>query len=240
MTYLNAVAESMTGWSRGEAAGHPIEEVFRIIDATTREAAQNPMASAIRQGKTVGLTANCVLIRRDGGEVDIEDSAAPIHDRRGRVTGAVMVFRDVTTTRAMSLKMSYLAQHDSLTDLPNRVLLNDRLAQAITLAQRNRKKLAVLFLDVDRFKNINDALGHDIGDHVLQSVAQRLLAGVRSTDTVSRQGGDEFVILLSEVTHAEDAAVSADKILLALSTPYNSRPTRTAPHREHRYRHLSR
>ena len=221
VTYLNAVAESMTGWSREEAAGHPIEQVFRIVDGTTRESAQNPMALAIRDNKTVGLTANCVLIRRDGGEVAIEDSAAPIHDRRGQVTGAVMVFRDVSTTRAMSLKMSHLAQHDSLTDLPNRVLLNDRLTQAITLAHRNRKNLALLFLDVDRFKNINDSLGHDIGDHLLQTVAQRLLACVRSTDTVSRQGGDEFVVLLSEVTHAQDAAVSADKILLALSAPYN-------------------
>ena len=221
VTYLNAVAESMTGWSRKEAAGHPIEEVLRIIDATSREAAQNPMALVIRENKTLGLTANCVLIRRDGGEVAIEDCAAPIHDRRGQVTGAVMVFRDVSMAREMSLRMSYLAHHDSLTDLPNRVLLHDRLTQAIAQARRNRIKLALLFLDVDRFKNINDSLGHEVGDHLLQTVAQRLLACVRSTDTVSRQGGDEFVILLSEVTHAQDAAVSADKILLALSTPYD-------------------
>ena len=219
VTYLNAVAESMTGWSRGEAAGHPIEEVFRIIDATTREAAPNPMALAIRENTTVGLTSNCVLICRVGGEFAIEDSAAPIHDRRGQATGAVMVFRDVSMARAMSLRMSHLAQHDSLTDLPNRVLLNDRLTQAIAQARRSRKQLALLFLDVDRFKNINDSLGHDVGDHLLQAVAQRLLACVRSTDTVSRQGGDEFVILLSEVTHTKDAAVCAEKILLALSTP---------------------
>jgi diguanylate cyclase (GGDEF)-like protein/PAS domain S-box-containing protein len=220
VTYLNAVAEGMTGWPRGEAAGHPIEEVFRIIDATTREVAPNPMALAILEDKTVGLAANCVLICREGGEVAIEDSAAPIHDRRGQVTGAVMVFRDVSMARAMSLRMSHLAQHDSLTDLPNRVLLNDRINQAIARARRNRKQLALLFLDVDRFKNINDSLGHDVGDHLLQAVAQRLLACVRSTDTVSRQGGDEFVILLSEVTHTKDAALSAEKILLALSTPY--------------------
>ena len=178
------------------------------------------MALAIREDKTVGLTPNCVLIRRDGVEAAIEDSAAPIHDRRGQVTGAVMVFHDVSAARALSLRMSYLAQHDSLTDLPNRALLNDRLTQAMALAHRHRRKLAVLFLDVDRFKHINDSLGHDIGDRLLQSVAQRLLACVRSSDTVSRQGGDEFVILLSEVTHAEDAAVSAEKILLALSAPH--------------------
>jgi len=221
VTYLNVVAEGMTGWSREEAAGHPIEKVFRVVDASTREPAPNPMALAIRENKTVCLTPNCVLIRRDGVEAAIEDSAAPIHDRRGRVTGAVMVFHDVSTTRALSLRMSYLAQHDSLTELPNRALLNDRLTQAIALAHRHKQKLAVLFLDVDRFKHINDSLGHDVGDRLLQLVAQRLLRCVRNSDTVSRQGGDEFVILLSEVTDAEDAAVCAEKILQALSTPYH-------------------
>ena len=220
VTYLNAVAESMTGWSREEAAGHPLEEVFRIIDSTTRKAVQNPMVLAIRESKTVGLTPNCVLIRRDGVEAGIEDSAAPIHDRRGQVTGAVMVFRDVSKARALALRMSYLAQHDSLTDLPNRILFNDRLTHALGLARRRRQKLAVLFLDVDRFKHINDSLGHAIGDRLLQSVAQRLLDCVRRSDTVSRQGGDEFVILLSEVAHPEDAAVSAEKILQAMSAPH--------------------
>jgi diguanylate cyclase (GGDEF)-like protein/PAS domain S-box-containing protein len=221
VTFLNVVAESMTGWSRDEAAGRPLEEVFRVIDAVTRGIVQNPMALAIRENKTVGLTPNCILVRRDGVEAYIEDSAAPIHDRRGQVTGAVIVFHDVGAARALPLRMSYLAQHDSLTDLPNRMLLSDRLTQAIALAHRSGKKLAVLFLDIDRFKHINDSLGHAIGDRLLQSVAQRLLACVRRSDTVSRQGGDEFVILLPEVAHAGDAAAIADVILLALSTPHH-------------------
>jgi diguanylate cyclase (GGDEF)-like protein/PAS domain S-box-containing protein len=220
VTYLNVVAERMTGWSNKQSAGRPLEQVFRIIDGNTCETAENPMAVAMRENKTVGLTPNCVLIRRDGVEAPIEDSAAPIHDRRGHVTGAVIVFRDVSTARARALKMSYLAQHDSLTDLPNRVLFNDRLTQAMALAHRHKSKLAVLFLDVDRFKHINDSLGHAIGDRVLQSMAQRLLACVRTSDTISRQGGDEFVILLPEVTYAQDAAVIADKILLELSTAH--------------------
>jgi diguanylate cyclase (GGDEF)-like protein/PAS domain S-box-containing protein len=220
VTYLNVVAEGLTGWSRAEAAGHPVEEVFHIIDATTREAVRNPMALAIHENRTVGLTSNCVLIRRDGVEAAIEYSAAPIRDRRGQVTGAVMVFHDVSMARAVSLRMSYLAQHDSLTELPNRMLFSDRLTGAIAMAHRYRRKLAVLFLDVDRFKHINDSLGHDIGDRLLQSIARQLRACVRSSDTVSRQGGDEFVILLTEVTHAQDAAVSAEKILQALRTPH--------------------
>jgi diguanylate cyclase (GGDEF)-like protein/PAS domain S-box-containing protein len=221
VTYLNAVAESLTGWANGEALGRTLEEVLRIVDATTREAAANPLLLAIRDNKTVALAPNCVLIRRDGKENAIEDSTAPIHDRRGQVIGAVMVFHDVSAARAMTLKMSHLAQHDSLTDLPNRVLLNDRLSEAIALSRRYRRKLAVLFLDLDRFKHINDALGHVVGDGLLQSVGRRLFTCVRSSDTVSRLGGDEFVVLLWEVKNAQDAAITADKILQALREPHH-------------------
>jgi len=136
------------------------------------------------------------------------------------VTGAVIVFHDVSVARAMSLRMSYLAQHDFLTELPNRMLLNDRLTQAIASAHRHRTSLAVLFVDVDNFKHINDTQGHAIGDQLLKSIAQRLVACVRHSDTVSRQGGDEFLVLLSEVGRAKDAAVSADKVLAAVNTPH--------------------
>ncbi len=220
VTYLNSVAETLTGWPHVEAVGHPLEEVFRIIDGITRAEARNPMAFAIRENKTVTLTPNCILIRRDGAESPIEDSAAPIHDRHGQVTGAVVVFHDVSAARATTLRMAYLAQHDSLTDLPNRSLLNDRLTEAMSLAHRYRRQLAVLFLDVDRFKHVNDSLGHEVGDRLLQSIAQRLLGCVRASDTVSRQGGDEFVVLLSELAHAEDATVCADKILEVLRIPH--------------------
>jgi diguanylate cyclase (GGDEF)-like protein/PAS domain S-box-containing protein len=221
ITYLNPVAESMTGWSPQEAFGQPLQNVLRMIDGDSREPAMNPLAMAILHNKAVGLSANCVLIRRDGYESAIEDTAAPIHDRRGHVTGAVIVFHDVSVARAMSLRMSYLAQHDFLTELPNRMLLNDRLTQAIASAHRHRTSLAVLFVDVDRFKHINDTLGHAIGDQLLKSIAQRLVACVRSSDTVSRQGGDEFLVLLSEVGHADDVARSADKILAAVSAPHH-------------------
>jgi diguanylate cyclase (GGDEF)-like protein/PAS domain S-box-containing protein len=220
VTYVNAVAEGLTGWPRKEAAGRPLAEVFRIVSAGSREVAPDPMGLAIREDRTVGLTPNCILIRRDGVEMSIEDSVAPIHDRRGKVTGAVMVFRDVTAAQAMSRKMSHLAQHDSVTDLPNRVLLNDRLVQAMAMAQRNGKKLALLYLDVDHFKHINDTAGHAVGDQLLQSISKRLLDCVRSSDTVSRQGGDEFAVLLSEVAYAQDAAVTAEKILAALSAAH--------------------
>jgi diguanylate cyclase (GGDEF)-like protein/PAS domain S-box-containing protein len=220
ITYLNAVAETLTGWPLAQAQGLALDQVFRLVDATTRQPVDNPMLLAQSENRMVRLTPNCLLIRRDGAEASIEDSATPIHDRRGQVTGAVMVFRDVTAARALTQRLAWLAQHDSLTDLPNRSLLNDRLGQAIARAERQHQPLAVLYLDIDRFKHVNDSLGHGVGDRLLQAVAQRLSACVRASDTVSRQGGDEFVVLLSEIAHERDAVVTAEKILFSLSQPY--------------------
>ena len=220
VTYLNLVAETMTGWAREEALGRPLAEVFRIIDGTTRVVAANPARRAMEEDRTVGLAADCVLVRRDGVESPVEDSAAPIHNRDGRVSGAVIVFHDVSQSRAIVLKMAHLAQHDFLTGLPNRVLLTERLSQAIGLAHRHRKQVALLFLDLDNFKRINDTLGHVIGDQLLQLVADRLTACVRATDTVCRQGGDEFVILLAEIEQPQDAAHIAEKLRVALAVPH--------------------
>jgi diguanylate cyclase (GGDEF)-like protein/PAS domain S-box-containing protein len=213
ITFLNMVAEQMSGWQRQDAFGRPMSEVFRILDATTRELVPDSTEMALGRDHTLHLPANCILIRRDQVEIPIEDSVAPIHDREGRATGAVIVFRDVSAAQAMALQMTHSAQHDFLTGLPNRMLFNDRVSHAITLAPRHEKKVAVLFLDLDGFKHINDSLGHPTGDRLLQSIAQRLVSCVRLSDTVSRQGGDEFVILLSEIEQAEDAAVAARRML---------------------------
>jgi diguanylate cyclase (GGDEF)-like protein/PAS domain S-box-containing protein len=217
ITYLNPVAEGMTGWSRAEALGRPLEEVVQIVDASSRVRVHDPMALAVLENRVVGLVPNCVLVRRDGAEAAIEDSVAPILDRAGCVAGAVMVLRDVGESRAKSLRHAYQAQHDDLTKLSNRFLLHDRLQQAISMARRHGQKVGVLFLDVDRFKEINDALGPYVGDGLLQSVACRLLESVRDSDTVSRMGGDEFVVLLSEIAKAVDASVCADRILSAIA-----------------------
>ena len=131
-----------------------------------------------------------------------------------------MVTHDVTVAREQSQKLARLALHDSLTDLPNRTLLNDRLDQAMMRARRGGGAVAVLFIDLDRFKHINDSLGHAVGDELLRSVARRLQACVRGSDTVSRQGGDEFLILLAGVVHPHDAAVCAEKIIAALEAPH--------------------
>jgi diguanylate cyclase (GGDEF)-like protein/PAS domain S-box-containing protein len=220
IAFLNSVAERMTGWPSQEALGRPMSEVFRILDATTRETVANPMDLAIEQDRTMHLPLNCILVRRDGVEIPIEDSVAPIHNREGQPTGAVIVFRDVSTAHAMAEQMAHSAKHDFLTGLPNRMLLNDRISQAIALAQRHGNQVALLFLDLDGFKYINDSLGHPTGDKLLQSIAKQLVGSVRASDTVSRQGGDEFILLLLDVKHPEDSARVTRKILDAIAKPH--------------------
>ena len=217
ITFLNVVAEKITGWSWNDANKRPMAEVFHVIDATSRVTTPNRMDLAVAENHTVYLPSNCILVRRDGGEVPIEDSASPIHDRDGRASGAVVVFRDVSAAREMAREITHSAEHDFLTGLPNRMVLSDRVDQAIALAPRHDNKIAVLFLDLDGFKHVNDSLGHPIGDRLLQSVARRLVDCVRTSDTVSRQGGDEFVVLLSDAERWQDAEVTARRILRAVA-----------------------
>jgi diguanylate cyclase (GGDEF)-like protein/PAS domain S-box-containing protein len=218
--YLNIAAERMTAWSRGEARGRPIADVLEIVDSVTGRPVDNPLDYILRGDVATGLAGECVLIDRHGTHIPIEDSAAPIRDWDQRLVGAVMAFRDISRNVALTSEMRHLAQHDFLTNLPSRVLLNDRVALAISLAKRSKMYPVLLFLDLDKFKHINDSLGHSVGDQLLQAVAERLLGCVRTSDTVSRYGGDEFVILLADERHPQDAALTAEKILHALSTPF--------------------
>jgi diguanylate cyclase (GGDEF)-like protein/PAS domain S-box-containing protein len=220
VTFVNPIAEKLLGWSSADALGRHVSEVFQVLDATSRERLAPQMERAIQNGRTIILPANCVLVRPDGRELPIEDSAAPIRDLHGAFAGMVVVFHDVSEARAITQKMSHLAEHDVLTSLPNRALLNDRLEHGITLARRHGRQMAVLFIDLDHFKHVNDTLGHMVGDQILKAVAQRIGPCIRHSDTVGRQGGDEFIVLLSEVARAEDAGLIAEKIRLAVVEPY--------------------
>lgn len=217
VTHINSVAEDLTGWRRAEAIGRPLEEILQIVDHAAGKLTISHAGGVNLDNQTPHLASTCTLIRRDGSESAIEHSATPMYDRLGLVTGAAIVLRDVSAARATSLRMSHLATHDALTNLPNRVLLSDRLARALALGRRHRRKVAVLFLDIDRFKHFNDSLGHLLGDELLQTVARQLAMCVRSSDTVSRYGGDEFVVVLAELEHAVDAAIGAQKIVAALA-----------------------
>jgi len=221
ISFLNPSAERMTGWPLHEAVGRPLGETFRIIDATTREPAVDPITKSAAGDNVGEIPANCVLIQRDGREIFIEDSVATIYDRGGKVDGSVLVFRDVSAARVLAARVAHLAEHDVLTGLPNRFLFNDRLNQAIARAHRDSKLLTVLFLDLDGFKHVNDSLGHSAGDKLLQSIAEQLVACVRAPDTVSRPGGDEFILLLQDVEHAQDAEITARRILKSLGEAHS-------------------
>ncbi|WP_301583509.1 sensor domain-containing protein [Halomonas alkaliantarctica] len=218
--YMNLAAEQMTGWKLEQAQGRSIDQIMPLIHDNSSAACQNPVSLVLKHSVPVSMVPGTMLVRRNGSTVAIEDSAAPIREPNGKISGAVIVFHDVTAALALAINMSYLAHHDALTQLPNRVLLNDRIEHAISLAERRGSSLAVLFLDLDKFKNINDSLGHTVGDSLLQSVAQRLSACVRHSDTVSRSGGDEFVLLLTECRNTQDAALTAHKLLVSVADSY--------------------
>ena len=219
VTFVNSAAETMTEWSATEAAGRPVTEVIHLLDDKPLPRPERP-GGASRADRVAQLQADCVLVRRSGTEVPIAGSVAQIWDRAGRANGEVMVFRDASAARAQAEEMSHSARHDFLTGLPNRMFFEDRLTSAIAIAPRHRKKVAVLFIDLDGFKHVNDSLGHSMGDKLLQSVARRLLECVRGSDTVSRQGGDEFTVLLSEIELPQDAAISARRMLAAIAEPH--------------------
>lgn len=220
VTYLNPVAETMTGWSKDDAIGKPVLEVFRILNESTRKLAANPVDVVLAHGQVCGLANHTMLIAKTGEEFAIEDSAAPIKNEEGEMLGVVLVFHDVSNAKQMAEKMSYLAEHDFLTDLPNRLLLTDRITQALNAAKRKSTRVAIIYLDIDHFKKVNDTLGHEVGDQLLKFLSRKLQSCIRSTDTISRQGGDEFVILLSEVDDAMAPAEIAQKLLNATSDYY--------------------
>lgn len=219
VTYMNQVAEDMTGWPFSEAKGKRFTSIFQVLDASTRKTANNPVERAIRDNCTVALASNSVLVRRGGDEVAIEDSAAPIHNRYGRVTGAVIVFHDVKFSQAVTDRMAYLATHDALTGLPNRTALTERFFHAVALARRHHRQVALLFVDLDNFKEVNDTLGHEAGDQLLINLSQVLLSCVRKTDTVCRYGGDEFVVMLSDIEQLNHPERMAEKLRKAVSAP---------------------
>ena len=342
--YLNPVAEELSGWGNEEAQGKPVKLIFDVINEYTRNVVENPVEECLRKVGVVALANHTILIRRDGTEMSIEDSAAPILNRDGEVIGAVLVFHDVTEkakirnekqqlssileatpdfvsistvdgkqvymnqagkrmlgirdegdvaglamldaypgwirgfmeneaiplvvengvwegetallsrdgteipvsqviiahknadgkvkflstiARDVSERKHFEAQllhqatHDALSGLPNRLLFHDRLGQALAQAGRAEGMIAVMLLDLNRFKTINDTLGHDTGDLLLKEVAHRLAGCLREKDSIARWGGDEFAFLLPDLDHPEAAAEVATKVLGALSYPFD-------------------
>jgi diguanylate cyclase (GGDEF)-like protein/PAS domain S-box-containing protein len=196
--YINPVAEDLTGWTQAEAEGKLLDEVFQLLQDETREPVENPVFQALRENQIVGLEGDTFLVSRSGREIAIDDSAGPIRDRQGQTVGAVMVFHDVTHARQLTRQVFWQAMHDPLTGLVNRRAFEHRLEQAIQSAQLGSSVHVLCYLDLDRFKIVNDTCGHKVGDELLRQITALMQAHIRKTDTLARLGGDEFGILLQQ------------------------------------------
>ncbi len=215
--YLNPVAEKLTGWSEKDALNQDIGKIFCLENAGD---VANLIMECLRSSSVVKVRETVCVVGRRGEKTSAEVAVAPIVSKDGQASGAVLVSHDVSLAKLMASQMEFQATHDSLTTLPNRALLIDRLKQAISRAPWNSKYIAVLFLDLDRFKLVNDTRGHDIGDELLQQVANRLSSCLRKGDTVSRLGGDEFVIVLHDLARIEDIQGLAEKIISVFRRPF--------------------
>jgi len=215
--YLNPVAERVTGWSNSEAQGRLLTEVLPLTHEASRIPIESPATVALRTGQVVNLTEQSLLINRDGQEFHIEDSAAPIFDRDNRVIGAVLVFHDATRERRMAQQMSWEATHDNLTGLVNRREFAERLNNLLSSGNADSRQHALLYLDLDQFKVINDTCGHDAGDELLRQLSRLLLQSVPTNSSLARLGGDEFGVLLENVS-IEQAREIADQLLSTISS----------------------
>jgi diguanylate cyclase (GGDEF)-like protein/PAS domain S-box-containing protein len=219
---LNPVAVSLTGWTQNEAVGLPLDEVFHVINQSTLRPIKNLAQRAIHEDKTIieELNIHSMLISKNEQRYSIELSVSPIRNNDGYILGCVLVFHNITEKNQLMEQIAWQAGHDTLTKLPNRTLLSDRIGQAIAHALRQEQLLLVCFMDLDGFKAVNDQHGHEMGDKLLIEVARRLTNVVRSDDTVSRLGGDEFVLLLSELRSSDEVDILISRILEEMARPF--------------------
>ena len=195
--YINPVAQDLTGWDMRSARGVEVDDIMMIVNEHTRASVENPVIRCLKEGRIITLAENSVLITRNGDEVPIQDSAAPIRDRIGNIVGSVMVFHDVSKESRLFRQLSYQASHDALTGLINRSEFENRLIAALEETRNNSEEAhALLYVDLDQFKVVNDTFGHTAGDALLRQLSEEIQKNIRSTDLLSRLGGDEFGILL--------------------------------------------
>jgi diguanylate cyclase (GGDEF)-like protein/PAS domain S-box-containing protein len=219
VTFMNPVAESLTGWNPDESIKKPLNDVFSIRGEEHGEPIKILVKNVLRQKDWI-FPKQSVLLVKNGAKLPIDLNAAFIKDDREETTGVVLVFRDITERKEHEKQLREQAIHDPLTKLPNRILFFDRLALAIAGAQRTQQKIAVMMLDLDHFKKVNDSMGHSTGDQLLKSVADRLETLKRKSDTVARLGGDEFMLLFPEIPRAEVASEIARRVLGAFQKAF--------------------
>lgn len=213
VTFMNQMAETLSGWTLQEALGCPIEQILNLVYETNPTEVESLVTRVLREKMIIEVEQDTVLITRTGQSMPINDSAAPIRNDDGDIIGIVIIFRDVTARKQVEQQLRHLAMHDPLTGLPNRMHFTDRLNIAFEYSRRHEDyRFAVLFIDLDRFKVINDSLGHLFGDKLLVEIAKRLKNSLRSNDTIARLGGDEYAILVTDITDMRDVMHVAERI----------------------------
>lgn len=213
--FLNPVAEQLTGWSLADAQGRPHEEVFRIHDSQSDEVLPSPVTRCLREQTITSLDEGAVLLSRQGERHEVQDSAAPVRTVDGHIIGAVLVFQNVTHARNLQRELSYNASHDALTGLYNRLKFEQELNAAWQQAQAGTIQHALCFIDLDRFKVVNDSAGHAAGDLLLRELGTLLRDSLRGSDAVARIGGDEFALLLRDCDLVQAETV-AEKIIASI------------------------
>ncbi|KYC43906.1 hypothetical protein WA1_01775 [Scytonema hofmannii PCC 7110] len=217
---MNPLAEVLTACAQHEVTNKELASVLISADKETREEIENLARQVLQEGISLNLPKNCILYAKDSREINIEGSITPICDDNGHIKGAVLVFQDITQRKQVEAELLRNAFYDTLTGLPNRALFLERLGQAFERSQRiNDYQFAVLFLDLDGFKTINDSFGHCTGDRLLVEIARRLESCLRGCDTVGRFGGDEFVVLVEDIKDVADAINVAQRIQNSLKLP---------------------
>ncbi|MBE0581626.1 PAS domain S-box protein [Devosia sp.] len=213
---MNPAAELLTGFASTEAIGKDVRSIFTLRDGMTGDMQECPVAKCLASDQPVHLDDDMILVSRDGAERDIRCTAAPVRTPAGALTGAVLVFQDVTQSRTMQRELAHSATHDDLTDLPNRAAFERVLNGAIGSARDGGRRHCLLYIDLDRFKPVNDSAGHAAGDALLKQVAQTIRGSCRSHDVAARIGGDEFAVLLTDCP-LEGGQRIADKIVRAIA-----------------------
>ncbi len=216
ITYINPVGEQMTGWTNEQASTRSLDDVFKIVYEDTQEWVNCPVKHCLVSGKLVKLTGGIQLISRADQKFSIQDSVAPIYNRDGVLTGAVLIFSDVTVTRKLTQELAYQSIHDPLTDLMNRKEFEFRLNRLVNSVKSKSSHHALFYLDIDQFKVINDSFGHSAGDILLKELSLLLNSHIRNRDSLGRLGGDEFAVVMEHCDMSQ-AILAAEKLRAAVS-----------------------
>jgi len=219
ITFMNPIAEKLTGWNQPESIGKSLTSVLHLLDEDTGKLVRLGIPELLANSSSNPVNGNIQIVNYVE-KTPIELTSTAIRDEKENTCGLVLVLHDLTERKRYEEKLRYNAVTDHLTELPNRFLFFDRLNMALAQAQRDFQKLGILMLDLDEFKKVNDTHGHNVGDHLLKGVANRLINMFRKGDTIARWGGDEFILLLPEIRQAEVAKSVADRILDSFTKPF--------------------